>query len=357
MRRFAGAALRVAIASFFWRRAACAAASQVVILYGGAPDGVVKRAEMRLAAELRAAGFQVDERQSEDAPDSRAAVEHAEAEGFATVLLRSTPDGAFMDVWVADHVTRKTVVRRMAARGVGDDADRALALRVVELMRASLVEGVVMPLSEDARDAAPEGRAMSGSTSPPPDVVAWTREVVTPPAERRSAAFDIGLGVAGVWGGPDVGLAVGPELRIAWRPSASWSLGLLAAGPAFGARMTATEGSATARQELAVLEATLEPWSRAPILPQFAVGAGAYHIATTGYATSPYSSRNSDAWSALLSSGLGARLPLSPSASLVLSARELLALPRPVVAFAGQEVAISMRPGTLVAMALSVSLR
>ena len=336
-------------------------------MYGVAPDGVVQRAEMRLAAELRAAGFQVDERPSEDAPDARRAVEQAaEDGGFATVLLRSAPNGAFTDVWVADHVTRKTVVRRIAASGVGDPADRALALRVVELMRASLVDGLVMDPSGDARDAEPP---------PPPDVIAWAREVVTRPLERPPSGFDIGLGMAAPWGGPDLGVAVGPELRVAWRPSegerytarqegdrytarrSKWSVGLLAVGPAFGARVAAKEGSATVRQELALLEAALEPWSWGPFVPQFALGGGAYHIATTGYANPPYSSRSGDAWSALLSAGVGARLPLSPSASLVLTARELLALPRPVVAFAGQEVAASMRPGTLMALLLSVSLR
>jgi hypothetical protein len=347
VRRAFGVALGAAIACFVWHRAASAAGSQVVILYGVAPDGVVQHAEMRLAAELRAAGFQVDERPSEDAPDARQAVEQAAQDGaFATVLLRSAPSGAFTDVWVADHVTRKTVVRRIVAGGVGASTDRALALRVVELMRASLVEGLVMDPSDGARDASP----------PPPDVVAWTREVVTMPPERLASAFDIGLGVACPWAGPDLGVAVGPELRVAWR-SNQWSVGLLAVGPAFGARVAANEGSATVRQELALLEAAVEPWSWGPIAAQFSLGGGAYHVATTGTANPPYSSLSSDAWSALLSAGVGARLPLSPSASLVLTGRELFAMPRPVVAFAGQEVAASMRPGTLVALLLSVSLR
>jgi hypothetical protein len=319
----------------------------VVVLYE-APEGGVDRAEMRLAAELRAAGFEVEEHATEDAAAARRVVERAADGGpFATVLLRHATDGAFTEVWVADHVTRKTVVRRFAARGVGDPADRALALRVVELMRASLVEGLVMPSSEDV--AAP-------SRTPPADGAAWTREAVPRPPARR-APIDLGLGIAGAWGGPDLGLAVAPELRVAWRPSAPWSVGLLAAGPAFGARVGGIEGSATVRQELALVEAAVEPWSWGPILPYAVAGGGVYHLATTGYASAPYTSRNGDSFSALLAAGIGARVPLSSAASLVLDARALFALPRPVIAFAGQDVAVSMRPGTLTALLLSVSLR
>jgi hypothetical protein len=59
----------------------------------------------------------------------------------------------------------------------------------------------------------------------------------------------------------------------------------------------------------------------------------------------------------VLGAGAGAHLALAPSASIVLDVRELFALPRPVVAFAGQQVAVSMRPGTLMALLLSVNLR
>jgi hypothetical protein len=258
--------------------------------------------------------------------------------------------GAFTDVWVADQVTHKTVARRIAAGGVGDPADRALALRVVELMRASLVEGVVIEPSNDS--IAPSA---SPATSPPPDVIAWTREAVKRPHDR--GLFELGLGVAGVWAGPELGIAVAPQLRLDWAPSSRWSVGLLAAGPAFGARVAASEGSATIRQELALAEASVELGTPGPVVPHFAAGGGIYHFASTGYPEPPYTSRSDDVWAALLAAGVGARLPLAASAALRFDVRELLALPRPVVAFAGHQVAASMRPGTLAALLLSVSLQ
>jgi len=349
--RVAGVAVCAAVAWFGWHRVACASGSHVVILYEDGPDGIAPRAEMRLAAELRAAGFEVEERASEDTGDPRSLVERAAEDGaFATVLLRRATAGAFTDVWVADQVTHKTVARRIAAGGVGDPADRALALRVVELMRASLVEGVVIEPSNDS--IAPSA---SPATSPPPDVIAWTREAVKRPHDR--GLFELGLGVAGVWAGPELGIAVAPQLRLDWAPSSRWSVGLLAAGPAFGARVAASEGSATIRQELALAEASVELGTPGPVVPHFAAGGGIYHFASTGYPEPPYTSRSDDVWAALLAAGVGARLPLAASAALRFDVRELLALPRPVVAFAGHQVAASMRPGTLAALLLSVSLQ
>jgi len=325
----------------------------VVLVRERGADAVVERAEVRLAAELRAAGFTVEEQTAESADDARKLVEDADARGpFATVLLRRARVGAATDVWVADHVTHKTVVRRMSARGAGDAADRGLALRVVELMRASLVEGLVLPPPEDEPDTPAPAPA-----PPPADVTAWTREAVREPPAPEGGTVDVALGVAGAFAGPDVGLAVAPELRVAWRPSRTWSIAVLGALPAFGARVAASQGNATVRQELAIVEAAFEPALVDWIRPYVAAGAGGYHLDATGHASAPYTSGSADAWSALLAAGIGARLRLTGSTWLAFDVRELVALPRPVVAFAGDTVAVAMRPGTLAGMTLAVTFR
>jgi hypothetical protein len=348
--RISGLAARTVIAWLVWQRAASAGTSRVVILHESSPDGVDARVEMRLAAELRAAGFEVDERASDGADDARRAVEQATEGGpFAAVLLHRAIGGSFTDIWVADHATRKTVVRRVEAGGVGDRADRALALRVVELMRASLLEGLVLSPGDLSTPGSPPA-------APASDVVAWTRAAVKETADRP-LPFEIGMGIAGVSGGPQLGIAVAPELRIGWRAHSLASVAVLAAGPAFGARVTASEGSAAIRQELVIAEVAVEPWPRGPLRPYVAAGGGFYHLAAMGYAAPPYTSGGDELWSALVAAGFGARIPLTAATSLVLDARELFALPRPVMAFAGQEVAVSMRPGTAVTMTLSVGLR
>lgn len=353
MRASAGVAACVAVAVLGCARAAWAEGSLVVLVRERGADAVVERAEVRLAAELRAAGFSVEEQTAESADDARHLVEEADARGpFATVLLRRARAGAATDVWVADHVTHKTVVRRMAARGAGDAADRGLALRVVELMRASLVEGLVLPPAEEEPEAPAPAPA-----PPPPDVAAWTREAVREPPAPEAGSFDLAIGVAGAFAGSDVGLAVAPELRVAWRPARMWSIAVLGAAPAFGARVAASQGEATVRQELAILEAAFEPTLVDWIRPYVAAGGGVYHFDATGYANAPFTSGSADAWSALLAGGAGARLRLTGSTWLAFDARALVALPRPVVSFAGETVAAAMRPGALAGLSLAVTFR
>jgi hypothetical protein len=164
------------------------------------------------------------------------------------------------------------------------------------------------------------------------------------------------LGVAGAFAGPELGLAVAPVLRVAWRASDAWSVGVLAAGPGFGARVTASEGSANLRQELALVELAFEPPTAGPFSGFVAAGSGAYHVYASGDAVAPFTSGQDDAWAALLDAGAGVRLRLAAATSIVLDAREVFALPRPVVVFASRQVGAAMHPGTLGGISLAVEL-
>jgi hypothetical protein len=363
MRRAVGVASLATLASLACLTcgsSAQAEGSRVVIVRDRSADAVVDRAEVRLAAELRAAGFHVEERVVEGDDDARKVVEEpAEGGPFATVLLRRSGARTATDVWVADHVTHKTVVRRMGSRGAGEAADRGLALRVVELMRASLVEGLVLPASDD--DVPPPPSSSPPPTpvpapAPPSDVTAWTRDALREPPPRRSPHLGLSLGVAGAFAGPDLGMAVAPELRVAWYATPAWSIGVLAVGPGFGARVTATEGTASVRQELALGEVAFESAPTGVASAFVSLGAGAYHLYATGDANPPYTSGQDDAWAALLAAGAGVRVRLTGAASVVVDAREVLALPRPVVVFASERVAAAMHPGTLAAFSLAVDL-
>lgn len=341
------------------------AASRVILARAAGLDPLLDRVELRLAAELRAAGFEVEQREAvgDGIDDLPLGEEPTPGGPFATVLLRRARSGAATEVWVADHVTHKIVVRRLAARGLGDSAERSLALRIVELMRASLVEGLVLPASED--DAPSDGGPPSSSApvAPPPDVAAWTREALRQPEPRRppeppAPRVLLSLGASTAFAGPDVGLGLGPELGVAWRPRArqGWSLGLVAAGPVFGARVQGGDGSATITQELGLLEVAIEVLSSGPVTASLSFGAGGYHLDATGYAAPPFLGSHADAWAALGALGAGVRLHVAGATSLVLDARELLALPRPVVFFGTERVAEAMRPGTMAGASLAVDL-
>lgn len=325
-------------------REAWADASQQVLLVVPADSvDALTGPRTRLAAELRTAGFDVVERSTDEIAELPSPDEKDATAPFATVFLHRADAGVLAEVRVSDHVTHRTVARQVATRGSDDAAGRALALRVVELMRASLFEGLPAAAGEN------EAPSLAETTAPAHDAM--------PPPRRSTPAFDISLGVAGAFVGPDLGFAVAPELRVAYRPVPSWSIAVVGAGPALGARVTASEGTATARQEFAVLEGAWEPFRAVPVRPYAVAGGGVYHLTTTGVANAPYTSGTADTWSALVEAGVGLRTPLSSAASLTLEARELLALPRPVVAFAASDVAAAMHPGTLVALSLAVSLR
>ncbi len=72
--------------------------------------------------------------------DGRAEVERVEG-SFATIAIVTTDLGAAADVWIADRLTGKTVVRRVVVPDPAlPTAASDLAVRSVELLRASLLE-------------------------------------------------------------------------------------------------------------------------------------------------------------------------------------------------------------------------
>jgi hypothetical protein len=370
-RRIRGAAFVIATGALFSLDAGAASGpSRVVIVREHGADPVIDRAEVRLAAELRAAGFEVEERVVEGDADARQLVEEPGVVGpFATVLLRRAGGRAATDVWVADHVTHKTVVRRIGAQA-GEGSDRALALRVVELMRASLVEPLVLPAPEAEPNPPSPGGSPSSSApptasplqptpaAPPADVLRWAREAIREPAATSSPRFGFAIGVAGLIAGPDVGPAAGPARRVTWRPAPAWTLGLFGASTSFGGDIAARpEGSASTRQDLGLLEFGWEYAATTALHVQVCVGGGAYHVVARGVASNAgFVGLNDDTWTGLGAAGVGFRWRMSPAASLVMDARELLALPRPIVEFANERVAAAMHPGTLAAVSLSVDL-
>ncbi|MFI5306775.1 MAG: hypothetical protein ACHQ53_05455, partial [Polyangiales bacterium] len=122
-----------------------AARSGVALVRTDSSDRLLRDAGTRLRAELHAAGFDVIE--VDRAPgDEREGVESAESNGaaFATVALNRARSGAFADVWISDHLTGKTVVRRLEV-SEASNAAAVLAIRALELLRASLLEVAAAP--------------------------------------------------------------------------------------------------------------------------------------------------------------------------------------------------------------------
>ena len=162
------------------------ARSRVALVRSSSSDPVLREASTRVRAELIDAGFEVVE--VDRAPgDPRSEVEDAAptTASFATVAMNRAPNGAFADVWISDHLTGKTVVRRIEV-GAGPNATAVLAIRALELLRASLLE------------VAAKGPPSEPPMAAPTDVMKWIAPALPPaPAIPLLQGNALGLGAHG----------------------------------------------------------------------------------------------------------------------------------------------------------------
>jgi hypothetical protein len=293
-----------------------ALAQRVLLARPPATDSTLSEAFNRLRAELLLQDFEVDVLETgarKLTPDELEAAAQ-EADAFAGIALNRHGSGANADVSIADRVTGKITVRRLAITA-GADSPRILAVRAVDLLRASLRE-----LPVDQR--------------PPPDVVGVTAapapDSVRAFTEER-ARFQISAAAVALGSTREISNGYGPSLGFWYYATPRLGLGALVVGPLVGARYRAVNGSANVRQELAVLRATFNLLDRAGLELGPVLGAGVYHLHAQGEVTLPLTAQTATVWSFAGSGGVEARLRVSQALWLGAAAQALLLTPRPVV--------------------------
>jgi hypothetical protein len=103
-------------------------------------------------------------------------------------------------------------------------------------------------------------------------------------------------------------------------------------GPAFGANLENTKGTAFVRQELAMIEIVYAP-SHSWLSPLASLGAGGYHLYTSGQPSDPHNQPSTDdVWSALVDAGVGLGARLGANAALALEVHAFVAEPAAHVA-------------------------
>jgi hypothetical protein len=361
------------------------AAPRVALVTPANGDATVREAATRMRAELRAAGFEVIELEAGAGVDPRAQVEKAapDARPFATVLIVPAASGAAAEIWVADHLTAKTLVRRVVARRTrGARPASALAIRALELLRASLleVETGTPPESDEAASGPvpPEVTRWVEHPPPPPREPEQETPVKTPgttPAKTQAppedervsavaapedqpevpqrpwapmiehAGVEIGGGVLYSVGGLQPAFA--PVVRAWFRLAHGLSVRGSFAGPALGPDLRAAAGVASLHQELATVDLAyiiaLPPrW----LVPLVSVGGGVLHIHVEGDASAPYAGTTANAWSAIFDAGAGLGIRPFESFALLLDGHAFLAAPRPVIAL-GNATTSAGRPALL----------
>jgi hypothetical protein len=267
----------------------------------------------RVRAELEGLGVDVIVlKPPDEASPSRAPLEQAARSvgAVAAVRLVASREGK-VEVWVADRVTGKAVVRELDASESGT-SDAAVAIGSVELLRASLME---LHSGEPPHGDAP--------------ATAKVQSLALTPASRTprlglEAGAGAELGVRGL--GPSADVDAGLWIRIA----SGFGARVLAHSSLSPAHVTTASGAVDTRSQLFGALAT---WdfvdASARWVPSVSVGMAAAHVSTTGTAAPPFVSATDARWSAAPVAGLG--LAWSFAAGLRLRADGLAALTLPPV--------------------------
>ncbi|APR84792.1 Flagellar hook-length control protein FliK [Minicystis rosea] len=300
-------AAAMAIAPF-----AAADPARIVIVEPAHPDATVREAVTRLGAELTAAGFVVTHVEAESGVDPRASVESAATASrpAATVAVLHTDRGAAVDVWVADHVTHKTIVRRVDTGTTGEAGLPAtLAIRTVEVLRISLLEVSARPAPEpSASSRAPDRASPTFTFAAPPKA---------PPSRALFERLSFELGFAAVSGLAENGSRIAPTLRIAYGAAAGLAGRLTVIGP-------------TANDQLGMIEAVYG-FNRSfrTLAPILSLGAGAAHTFIDGSGGPERLRTRTQAWSAVLGGSAGVAARASDRAAIAFDTHLLCAIPTP----------------------------
>ena len=286
-----------------------------VLLIGADPT----RAPLpRLAAELETLGFRVIRGKSESRPSiwsAEVAVRRAHAVGAIHVDATAQE----MEIWVASPQTG-----RLSRRGVlrGDPLDGERAVRAVEILRAGLID----TRGDPPLVAAAPDRVGPDSAAP-----------VDPPDRPRRFGVEVAVGVAVSPGG--VGASAPLVAGAHWMPSRHLGLhGLLVLGVG-SAEVEAPEGTATVRAGLAGGGLRLAWTGPARVSPAAELGLAGYWLDTSGVPASGFVA--ADGATAGVAPDLRVGVGVSIASWLCARADLLaaVAMPTPVVSFAGREVA------------------
>jgi hypothetical protein len=317
-------------------------APRVLLVRPSASARAVSTALVHVEGELVADGFDVVSVEAAPGTSSEAAMQQAQAQATSTTVgLFLSADGTNAELWVVDKLTNKTVVRHVAT----PDASTALlpdvlAVRAVELLRASLLELVV----EQAAAARPARSAQSAANR--------AGEWAARPLRTRSSVAGIEMGAGVIWSPGQVEPAFESVVRGRLALSRTFQLRLAFVGLGTRPQVSGREGTALITQWGGLGEILFVPFRRLPVSPIFSVGAGTFHSSVTGQAGWPYEGLHDARWAFAADAGVGLSIHLDSRLELTGEADVLWTEPEPIVQFASDDIAHLGQPGVLGTVAL-----
>jgi len=348
----AAAALVVAGACPF--REARASPPKIVLIGPGTAASVAER----LKTELTALGFEVVEAAEPEQPGAGRELETVGRSLGAAAAVRLVPADGSAEVWIADRATGKTLVReRVAPQDAGMQSDLVVSVRTVELLRASLLELDVPPEPPVEPPPPPtRGEAVSDRAGAGNSAKRASQPVEPPVRGREVVGVELGTGLVASPGG--LGPAPALLLGAHWMPSAVIGASVLAVLPPFTSTVEDKEGAAEVRASLAsgglriVLGSVQSRWVNA-----WELGLAGEWLHVAGAANPPFRAHTTNlfTWGPYVRAGAG--FALGTHARLRSDLLVGAAYPRPVVAFAGREVATWGRPCVVGSLGVEALLR
>jgi hypothetical protein len=265
----------------------------------------------RVRAELEGLGLDVIVlKPPDEGSPSRAPLEQAARSvgAVAAVRLVASSEGK-IEVWVADRVTGKAVVRELDAPANGA-SDAAVAIGSVELLRASLME---LHSGEPPHGDAPaDEKVQALALAPAPTV----------PRLGLGAGAGAELGVRGL--GPAADADIGLWTRVTSHVGAR----LVAHTSLSAAHVVTPSGAVDVRSQLFGAMLTWAPVDMARRwVPSASVGIAATHVSTTGAAVPPFVSATEARWSAAPLASIGLAWSFAPGLRLWAEGLGALTLP------------------------------
>ncbi len=320
-------------------RPAFAANGRVALVRPSASTPAATEAMTRIQGELVADGFDVV---ILDAPpgDSES-IAPQDAGVIASIELVVDAAGDAAELRVMDRLTNKTVIRRTTI-GASESSTFAqvLAVRAVELLRASLLELLVQPKKQATADIPPPANNATGRASQ------WAAGALDV-EEELTWAVDAGTAV--ILGFDGVGPALMGVLRLRRKVANPLEMRVTVAGLGTEPRVSRlTEGSAGVRQQIALFDFALTPWNRAVVHPIFSLGAGALYMSVDGsQAASIYQGQSDFTWAFAADAGTGLELRFSDRFQLSVEGHAFITRPYPVIRFLEHDVASLSQPSLL----------
>ncbi len=332
----------IALGGLLVVRGAHADPSRVRVVQMGDADPAVRQAMTRLEAELLAAGFAVDLDET-PATAPRPEVESGGSPSFVSIAILRSGSKVEADVQVVDTISGKTLIGRVDVEP-SPSAARTLAIRAVELLRASLLELGLRPREE--LEAPPQPKTAR---------IDVARSLETTAAPRHAmAGWSVYLGAATSLT-TGFGPTIGPSGRVSRSVAPGWLVGIRWVGPTFGPELRSPVASADVRQAITMAEIRFA-YGIARLAPLLALGLGAADTSATGHAAPPLRAHTVGGFSAVAHTSLGLHVRLVERLGIVLETGALVQSPVHPVRIVGEEVGNTSPVAWLSSLGLVMSL-